>query len=436
MSKTDTTGNGQPVEELTPEELLALQNAEEVEGEGTTYVPSQEHDPDSAVEETAGTDEDMFEDEVLIHKDEEKSLSSVEGIRANPDADKARELSEIYTRKSLESASRKEKDAMYHSSRNETRIVGDGEGLMTDEQQLREETLKLAHSMQSGQILKGTIVAVEDADYMPLAIVSMEGGGMYRIVIPAFHLIDFDESILRYPDQKNAVLNELQHRIGSHVSFMVFRIVENECNAYASRISAMDLLGKRNFIDLQRGEDLPLLFPGLKTNATVVAVHKHDLAVEVGGVECIIPRRELSWNPLGRLNHEFHIGDKFFVKIISVAQYSTKRGGSVFKNMIRLEVSRKQASINPNQKYYEKYKVGQVCDAEVKFCTTYSVQVVLAGQVACTCRIPQFAAGPSGELPTPGQKCLVRITTKNIRENEETKERAYLFGGAIIFYNN
>lgn len=382
------------------------------------------------------------ESEDLIGGDAEEAFRRQEtegSIKVNPDSQKGDTLSSIYASRQNKSANATQKREIYGSQWDDVRLIGDVEDFTIDAQKRKEEYLKLSHSQKAGQVLTGVIIGAAPESYAPMAMVSLtstegESSGFFQIKIPAQRLFDFDEKVLTTDVGKNAILNELNHRIGGKISFIVKSVDETAAVAYACRINAMDIAGKQNFIDLQREDDNPRLFAGIKTNATVLAIHRDNLVCDVGGVECQIPREELSWIPLRELNKEFKVGQKFLVKILNVEKYSTKKGNDTFRNMIRLDVSKKQAESNPNKKYFGTIAENATYGGEVKYCTQGVIHVVIAGKIACVCPIPSFAAGSSGQLPVRGQKCLVRITKKEIIERENGNND-YRISARIIRYD-
>ncbi len=390
--------------------------------------------------------QEITQDEhVLIGADSEDAFRRQESnssIRTNPDAKKTQTLSSIYSSRQNKSANTKEKQELYGSQWDNVRLTGDTDGLEIDAQKRKAEYLKLSHSMRAGQILNGEIIgAIRDDAFGPTAVVSLvsEDGSyaesFFQIKIFSNRLFDFDEKMLTTADGISTVMNELNHRIGGRVSFIIKYVNEVDGTAWGCRINAMDIYGKQNFIDLRKTDNMPLLFAGIKTNATVLSIHREDLVCEVGGIECQIPKEELSWTPLRELNREFYVGQKFMVKILNVEQYTTKKGNDTFRNMIRLDASKKQAEINPNKRYFNTIALDATYRAEVKYITQNVIHVLVANKIGCVCPVPSFPAGANGQLPARGQECLVRITNKEIQEGQDGQPY-YRIAARIIRYSS
>lgn len=420
--------------EISDEKDL-MQDAPDENAGGSIPPTALKADPagGTALEEGAIPDADTALESMESQNDEEteatfKRQDSVV-LKENPDAaQKAEELSTIFSRKRVITASEKEKQTLYREGREEVRLFGET-NLVTQPAARKEEFLRLSHAKNQSP-LEGEIIGVIDNPYMPIAKVRY-ASGTFNISIPATYLCDFDEQILASAEGRSRVLNELNHRIGGKISFIPFEVNEVSGTVYASRINAMDYYGRANFINL-RQDGKPMLFAGIKTNARVVAVHRNNVTVEVGGVECSIPREELSWTPLESLNHEFAVGDEFMVKILSVARYSTTKGNKItLKNMIKLYVSKKQAETNPNRLYFDNFEVEGTYSGEVKYITPGVIHVLLGNVVGIICPVPHFAASREGDLPVKGQRCLVRITNKEAPENGSGD---YRITGRIINY--
>lgn len=429
--------------------LTAEQIVEDLEKEAFESSRTKNESPEEMSTSTLSNDnlfQEITQDEhVLIGADSEDAFRRQESnssIRTNPDAKKTQTLSSIYSSRQNKSANTKEKQELYGSQWDNVRLTGDTDGLEIDAQKRKAEYLKLSHSMRAGQILNGEIIgAIRDDAFGPTAVVSLvsEDGSyaesFFQIKIFSNRLFDFDEKMLTTADGISTVMNELNHRIGGRVSFIIKYVNEVDGTAWGCRINAMDIYGKQNFIDLRKTDNMPLLFAGIKTNATVLSIHREDLVCEVGGIECQIPKEELSWTPLRELNREFYVGQKFMVKILNVEQYTTKKGNDTFRNMIRLDASKKQAEINPNKRYFNTIALDATYRAEVKYITQNVIHVLVANKIGCVCPVPSFPAGANGQLPARGQECLVRITNKEIQEGQDGQPY-YRIAARIIRYSS
>ena len=392
-----------------------------------------------------GLDKLDQEESTLIGADSESAFRRQESnssIRTNPDAKKTQTLSSLYSSRQNKSANTEEKKEIYGSQWDNVRLTGDTDGFEIDAQKRKAEYLKLSHSMRAGQVLRGEIIgAIRDDAFGPTAVVSLisEDGSdtesFFQIKIFSNRLFDFDEKMLTTQDGISTVMNELNHRIGGHVSFIIKYVNEVDGIAWGCRINAMDIAGKQNFIDLRKTDNMPLLFAGIKTNATVLSIHREDVVCEVGGIECQIPKEELSWTPLRELNREFYVGQKFMVKILNVEQYTTKKGNDTFRNMIRLDVSKKQAEINPNKRYFNTIALDATYRGEVKYITQNVIHVLVANKIGCVCPVPSFPAGANGQLPARGQECLVRITNKEVQDGPDG-QKYYRIAARIIRYSS
>ncbi|HJC23202.1 MAG TPA: S1 RNA-binding domain-containing protein [Candidatus Eisenbergiella merdavium] len=184
--------------------------------------------------------------------------------------------------------------------------------------QSREDTLwhELQHAYRTRKILTGHLSGMEQ----------LEGGGTItvvyyqemRIIIPLSEMMinladdqkhDYGEMILR---QRKILGNML----GAEIDFIVKGLDKATRSVVASRKEAM--LKKRSAFYLPDASGQPRIYPGRVVQARIIAVSEKVLRVEIFGVECPIPARDLSWDWLGDVSEHFHVGETVLTRIQEV----------------------------------------------------------------------------------------------------------------------
>ena len=410
---TDTTTTGATEQEGITDASNDITD-EKIEPESGEDVESNE-----LMEEMLHETEDM-EDAKLVDD------ASTEIMEEIADDEPKEEFDEDYTfeKRRFKRASSQERKEMYKETQKIAHLPG--MEAKTEMQTKYDETQLLLRASQSipPTILTGTIVGIEETPngYMIAQITTKGTSGEIMVKIPVTHLFVYNPKDYEGQEGQGYLQNELVSRINSEIHFLVYNFHEGDDFAYGSRLAAMEMEGRMNYIKPQR-DGLPRVCEGMIAEARVLAVRKDRLRVEVAGIETtILSGRELSWTALSDLRDEFEIGQKFMVKIMSVKAEKLAIGSREFK-LIKIEVSKSKAESNPAEKYYHQFKVGQVVSGKIKSkVRNEGIFVTIQGKMDVLCSIP-----PIG-FPEQGKLCTVRIMKCDDEKNSYLEESSVCSG--------
>lgn len=174
------------------------------------------------------------------------------------------------------------------------------------------------------RIMTGTLSGVEcnDAGHH-YAIADYNG---FRIVIPLkemffdfptnLHGDEYKEAVMRY----NKLMNSM---LGAEIDFVVRGIDSKARSVVASRKEAM--YKKRQTFYMETDENgMFRIYEDRIVQARVTAVAEKAIRVEIFGVDCAMPVKDLSWDWLGDAGERFSIGDKILVRIKEVERENIK----------------------------------------------------------------------------------------------------------------
>lgn len=174
------------------------------------------------------------------------------------------------------------------------------------------------------RIMTGTLSGVEcnDAGHH-YAIADYNG---FRIVIPLkemfldfptnLHGDEYKEAVMRY----NKLMNSM---LGAEIDFVVRGIDSKARSVVASRKEAM--YKKRQTFYMETDENgMFRIYEDRIVQARVTAVAEKAIRIEIFGVDCAMPVKDLSWDWLGDAGECFSIGDKILVRIKEVERESIK----------------------------------------------------------------------------------------------------------------
>lgn len=259
----------------------------------------------------------------------------------------------------------------------------------TDADKAKNDLIDLTESLKTDKILTGKVQGVEK-NFQGHNSVAVLYHGVFKVVIPADDMVDKpDETEGRTLDESYHYL--VTRRLGAEVDYVVNSIFYDDMLAYASRLDAMQVKRKRFY----RGGEGALIHEGVRAEARVVSVVRSGIFVDLFGVECFIPSRELSYQRIGNPMSHFMAGDRVIVKVLSVNNKDL--------NDVKIQASVKQASVNPYEFALKKYSVGNRYVGTVSMVDKNGVFVALDGGVDCLCRFP--ARG----RPMKGARVTVQI---------------------------
>ena len=259
----------------------------------------------------------------------------------------------------------------------------------TDADKAKNDLIDLTESLKTDKVLTGTVQGVE-RNFQGHDSVAVLYHGIFKVVIPAEDMVEKpEEAEGRTVDDAYHYL--LTRRLGAEVDYVVNSIFYDDMLAVASRLDAMQAKRKRFY----RGGEGALVHEGVRAEARVVSVVRSGIFVDLFGVECFIPSRELSYQRISNPMSQFMTGDRVIVKVLSVDNKDL--------NNVKIQASVKQASINPYELALKKYSVGNRYVGTVSMVDKNGVFVSLEGGVDCLCRFP--ARG----RPMKGARVTVQI---------------------------
>ena len=259
----------------------------------------------------------------------------------------------------------------------------------TDADKAKNDLIDLTESLKTDKVLTGTVQGVE-RNFQGHDSVAVLYHGIFKVVIPAEDMVEKpEEAEGRTVDDAYHYL--LTRRLGAEVDYVVNSIFYDDMLAVASRLDAMQAKRKRFY----RGGEGALVHEGVRAEARVVSVVRSGIFVDLFGVECFIPSRELSYQRISNPMSQFMTGDRVIVKVLSVDNKDL--------NNVKIQASVKQASVNPYELALKKYSVGNRYVGTVSMVDKNGVFVSLEGGVDCLCRFP--ARG----RPMKGARATVQI---------------------------
>lgn len=270
----------------------------------------------------------------------------------------------------------------------------------TDTDKLRNDLLDLVESLKSKKILTGTIQGVERlADNLEMSYAVVYHGD-FKVIIPVLEAI---EEPADYRDQsKGDVLHYLLNkRLGAEVDYIVKGVDQENNVVAASRLEAMALKRREYYFRTDRDGNFQI-YEGIRAEARVVSVIRAGIFIDLFGVECYIPLRELSYQRWVDAAAHYQPGQRVLVKVLEVDRSD--------RNKPRVSASVKQAMGNPYEKALKKYVVGNRYVGTVSMVDLNGVFVSLDGGIDCLCTYPKRGRPPRGARAT------VRILGIN-REN-------------------
>ena len=259
----------------------------------------------------------------------------------------------------------------------------------TDADKAKNDLIDLTESLKTDKVLTGMVQGVE-RNFQGHDSVAVLYHGIFKVVIPAEDMVEKpEEAEGRTVDDAYHYL--LTRRLGAEVDYVVNSIFYDDMLAVASRLDAMQAKRKRFY----RGGEGSLVHEGVRAEARVVSVVRSGIFVDLFGVECFIPSRELSYQRISNPMSQFMTGNRVIVKVLSVDNKDL--------NNVKIQASVKQASVNPYELALKKYSVGNRYVGTVSMVDKNGVFVSLEGGVDCLCRFP--ARG----RPMKGARVTVQI---------------------------
>ena len=140
----------------------------------------------------------------------------------------------------------------------------------------------------------------------------------YRVLIP------FDEMDLKLVKSESDTdktmrtkrRRALSYMIGSEIDFMIMGLDEEFRTVVASRAKAMAYKRHHYYFDNETGKAKIKL--GSVVEARVMAVGEKMIRLELFGVECTVPAKEICWEWLGDARERYNVGDRVNAMITQI----------------------------------------------------------------------------------------------------------------------
>lgn len=183
---------------------------------------------------------------------------------------------------------------------------------------------EIQNAFKTKRTLTGMLSGIERNEASQYYAVAEYNG--FRIVIPLKEMF-FDFPInLQGDEYKKAVLGYhkiMNSMLGADIDFVIKGIDSKTRSVVASRKEAM--YKKRLTFYMESDENgMFRIYEDRIVQARVIAVAEKAIRVEIFGVDCAIPVKDLSWDWIGDANERFAIGDKILVRIKEVKRDSVK----------------------------------------------------------------------------------------------------------------
>jgi len=323
------------------------------------------------------------------------------------------------------------KDKIFRTQEARAKQAGDW---MKEEFQI----LSAAVKQKKDHLLRVLITGrTKDEDYGPCMVarlcdkdkVTDMHRGYFRILIPIDFFVDLadEESMWAVDDKetseryKNAIIDRF---LDIKVDVVVFRVNEFERRALASRLDASQWLSQKYFKGGSTYDTRAYFHEGDVATGQVLAAMKDRLVVSVYGQDFAIRSKESSWLANSALYDEFRVGQMVDVKLLSIDNNYQKEVMGKKYNLTKIVGSIRQASMNPNQLFFNDYNEGDLYICRVKSRANHHVYVTVNDQIVVMCD-----EIPSGRIH---EDAKVRITKKEIVKDKETGENVYRFYGNLI----
>lgn len=353
-------------------------------------------------------------------------------------------LKEMDERKRIDASKRKKRD-LYRSDDFSSADDEDLEDLITEEDIRYENYQKLNQSLISGSMLKGEVVKCvrrnrdSNTPEMPTAIVRMENDDYFEIKIPFTDFLPKD----RLPeeirgetaaDKLNYMDLLINMRTGAKINFVVRKLDESTGEVIASRTMAMSKLIRDKWFHRDRQGRFDEAYLGKDIVGRVVYVERSRMCVEAMGIEKSLDISEVSWQRYSDLRtaplkltkdkvtnatytRAYRPGDSILLRVTGLLRTFRDAEGNIYHeneiagkrvrpNGIAVKLSAKAVTQNPDEKYYNKFAIGEKVQAEITHVDENGIFCKLAGL-----RSGKIMFSPdNNDIPQVGSICQVRIT--------------------------
>ena len=215
--------------------------------------------------------------------------------------------------------------------------------------------LMASYDIKMRKVLRGKVYSVKKRTYagepMPLAVISY---GTQEVLIPGNHFLDDWDKITA--EERNKFLNK---RLGEETEFLVLGYNDDGGERYwlGSRTEAMKKI-RENWWFKKNPDGTDKISVGARVEGRVNAVVREFAFIEVFGVECKVPLRELSHSYVTDAQTLFNTGDRVAVVVTKAVRNEKDR-------TVIATFSIRAASENPQAKFADRAEKGEWCKGTV-----------------------------------------------------------------------
>ena len=131
--------------------------------------------------------------------------------------------------------------------------------------------------------------------------------------------------------------------IGAEISYMIIALDNNTQTVVASRLRANERNRQTFFFD-KDDKGRYKIYEDSLVEARIIGLGASSLHVEIFGVECGIPTREISWDWITDVSERFSVGDRVMVRITEIKGRENDEAFSISAS-VRLAQSSRQAEL-------------------------------------------------------------------------------------------
>lgn len=190
--------------------------------------------------------------------------------------------------------------------------------------------------------------------------------------------------------------------VGKTLAFLITELAEGGKRVVLSRRALLEEERKA-----QRAQALEKIVPGATVTGTVTSVREIGAFVDLGGVEGLIPRSQLSYDRDVKVSDVVSPGDTVSVLVREVQHDAVDKKG---RPQTKITLSLKALSVDPWERVAELVPVGKVIEAAVSRVLEFGAFVRLAPGIDGLLHVSELGGKP-GQPPSvkPGQSLRVVV---------------------------
>lgn len=209
-------------------------------------------------------------------------------------------------------------------SANNILTIEAGAKVSTEDTQAEIAWHEIQNAYITRRIVTGTLSGIEYSEISQYYAVADFNG--FRVVIPLKEMFSDFPANLHGDDYKAAVTtyNKLMNSmLGAKIDFIVKGIDSKSKSIVASRREAMYKKRQTFYMETDKN-GMFRIYEDRIVQARVIAVAEKAIRVEIFGVDCSIPVKDLSWDWIGDARERFSIGDEILLRIKEVKRDNIK----------------------------------------------------------------------------------------------------------------